>query len=791
MNRNVLLSSAFAGSMFFAAGAWAQTNASQQTAPGGPGDIETVIVSGNRAPLNDIPMQAPYTESSITPEAILNITPSPATTVQTLLNTQPSIYATTGGTNGMETDIKFRSFSDGEFGETVEGVPLNDLFNSGVTYQADNRNSALFITRDLDSVQIYRGVNNPSVNTYNSLGGTIDYLLRQPTDTMGGDAGVDGGSFNTLDYHATFNTGDLHGIKQTISFERDFSSGWLQNTPDWNDNLYYAGNADVADNTKIFSYFVYNKNRGDAPQFIPQNIINQQFDFQWPGSTYQSNNLDTNFLGILGFNSQIAGFITIEDEAYGGDNSYKRTSFSNPAYGGPYFIDDQGSGYPFWASYMGYDGHTLFPYTAAQAYGNDTSGCAPDCAYAGTDYHFYGYNGSIYGDRLQVVADLPYNKITAGGDFNYGELHSREYWYGTAAMPMTVGYNDAWDEHDNRTMWSAYVQDDIHLWDDRIHVTPGVKYIAAHTKDLDNLGIYYSAPGPDSADEYFLSPTLGASIQPFQDFDVYGSYGKNVKFPDITAFYNAVSGANTAPVVVKPEYAQDFELGARYQLGALRAELNFYDERFTHIIFSSTTPAGFTQYQNGGSEQFRGAELQLTDDFGEVFVGTLKSYLNASYNEATCATLSHDDLSGTNCNPGQSLPNVPHYLGNAGLIWDFAGWHVDLQGHYVGKQQLADFNTSLPGVIGDIQPGQMTENPDYFLFNVGVIKVIPLDWGPTKALRLSLHIDNLFDKHYFSSAQTNTDANNGVNPATGNQLVDFYGLAGEPRAVFAGIGLYL
>ena len=59
-------------------------------------------------------MQAPYSESTITPEAILNITPSPATTVQTLLNSQPSIYATTGATNGMETNIKFRAFSDGE-----------------------------------------------------------------------------------------------------------------------------------------------------------------------------------------------------------------------------------------------------------------------------------------------------------------------------------------------------------------------------------------------------------------------------------------------------------------------------------------------------------------------------------------------------------------------------------------------------------------------------------------------------------------------------------------------------
>ena len=785
----MLLASSAAALLLASSGAMAQS--SDANSPASSRDLETVIVTGSRPILNDIPAQAPYTESLITPEAILNITPSPATTVQTLLNTQPSIYATTGATNGMETSIKFRSFSDGEFGETIAGVPLNDIFNSGVTYQADNRNNALFIPRDLDSVQIYRGVNNPAVNTYNSLGGTINYIPRQPTDEMGADVGVDGGSFNTVNAHATFNTGDWHGIRQTISFERDFSSGWLQNTPDWNDNIYYAGNADIDSDTKVFSYFIYNKNRGDAPQFIPQNIIGQQFDFQWPSNLYRSNNLDTNFLGVVGFTSQIADFITIQDEAYGGDNSYKRTSFSNPAYTGPYFIDDQGSGFPFWTGYMGYDGFTLFPYTGTQAYGVSTgptgSACDPTCAYAGTDYHFYGYNGSLYGDRLQITADLPYNKIIGGGDFNYGELHSREYWYGAANMPMIVGYNDAWDEHDNRTMWSLYVQDDIHFWDDRIHVTPGVKYIAAHTKDFDALGIYYSAPGPDSADENFLSPTLGASFQLFPDLDIYGSYGKNVKFPDITAFYNAIAGTNTAPVIVKPEYAQDFEAGVRYQLGSLHTEFNVYNEHFTNIILSNTTASGFTQYQNGGSEKFQGAELQLTDDFGEVFAGHLQGYLNASYNEAVCSTLSVDDLSGTKCNPGQSLPNVPRYLANAGLISDFAGWHVDLQGHYVGPQQLQSFFTSLPIAPGELESGQRTENPAYILFNVGVIKVIPLQWGPTRALRLALHVDNLFDQRYFSSAQVNT---RNLDMTGSNQAEDFYGLAGEPRAVFGSVAIY-
>lgn len=779
MKPAALFTFALSGIVIFAPSAIAQTEPQQPIRSQNP-DLIPVIITGSRPSLNQVPLDAPYTESVITPEAILNITPSPATTIQTLLNSQPSIYATTGATNGMETQIKFRSFSDGEFGETVGGVPLNDIFNSGVTYQADNRNNALLITRDLDSVQIYRGVNNPAVNTYNSLGGTINFIPRQPSDVMGGDIGVDAGSFRTFDYHLTLNSGNFHGIRQTISIENDYSRGWLKNTADRNLNLYYAGNADLDENSRIFGYFVYNRNRGNAPQFIPQNILAQQFDFQWPTNLYQSKNLDTNYLGTIGFKTKIGSAVTIEDEAYYGDNNYKRTSFSNPAYGGPYFIDDQGSGYPFWTSYMGYDGFTLFPYTAGQAYGGSTAGCTPTCAFAGTDYHFYGYNGSIRGDRLQITAELPSNKITVGGDLNYGKLHSREYWYGSADMPMIIGYNDAWDEQDTRTMWSVYAQDDLHLWDDRIHLTPGVKYVHAHTKDTDALGFYYSAPGSDSANEHILSPTLGVSISPSRGFTVYGSYGKNVKFPDITAFYNAIAGSNTAPVVVKPEHATDYEIGIRYKAKSFMAELNAYQENFSDIIFSTAATTGFTQYHNGGSQRYRGVEAQLTDEFGEFWLGSWKGYLNASYNKAICTSVTTSDLTSESCNPGQSLPNVPKYLVSSGLIWDYQGWHVDLEGRYVGAQGLESYYTSLPVAPGELEPGQNTKIPHYFLMNVGVIKVIPLKSAPAKAIRLALHIDNLFNKRYYSAAQVNT--NGGAE--------DFYGLAGEPRAVFGSVGIY-
>jgi len=767
MLRNVLLASTVLGVLVPLSAAQAQTDADQPS-------IESVIVTGEQSAAT-VPAGATYTTGLIGRETILNASPGPATNIQSLLNSQPSIEAVSGGPNGMNTQVTFRSFADGQFGETVEGVPMNDIFNGGVTFQADNRNNVLFITRDIANISVYRGVNDPAVNTYNSLGGTINYSLRQPTENFGGDAGVDGGSFDTFNYHARIDTGDLGGIRQTLSFERDYSAGWLQDRGDWNNNLYYAANADLTSTTQAYAYAVYNHNKGSAPDDVPVNLIRQHgWDYQYPRDMHYENNDDDDVMAIIGLKSQLSDIVSIQDSAYLGDNNYRRNAYTNPAdEENPYYLYNAPATSAYWSSWMpDYDAAAMFGSTGK-----------------GTAYQYYGYRGQIYGDYLHVTADLPYNHIVAGGDFNVGELRSREYWYGAAQMPMQDSYNDAWDEHDTRQMWSLFIQDDIHFWNDRIHITPGVKYIQATSKDNDALGFYYDPPGSLKNHDHFLSPTVGASIQPLDNLTLYASYGENVKFPDITSLYNELGyGGVVPPATVKPENVTDWEVGARYKWNSLDVMLNGYQENFTNIIYSITLPSGASFQENGGQERYRGVEAQLTDDFGQVVIGNLKGYLNASYNEAICKTsFGYGGLpadTGGGCEAGERLANVPNYLISSGLTWDYQGWHVDLTGRFVGKKPLEDYYTDLPEAPDLLAPGQPTQIPSYLLFNLGIVKVVPLTEGPANALRLALNFDNIFNRHYYAFAETDSDANNK------NYLNDVYALVGEPRAVYASIGVY-
>lgn len=150
--------------------------------------LKKVDVTATAAPKVD--PTAAYTENVISADVVRNLSQGASMTVQTMLNQEPSIFAYTNGPLGVSTSIYFRAFNTSQFSETYAGVALNDIFNGGVTGQAENRNNVLLTTNNIDSVQLYRGINNPAVNSYNSLGGTINYVPRQPGDTFAGEVGA-------------------------------------------------------------------------------------------------------------------------------------------------------------------------------------------------------------------------------------------------------------------------------------------------------------------------------------------------------------------------------------------------------------------------------------------------------------------------------------------------------------------------------------------------------------------------------------------------------------------------
>jgi len=689
------------------------------------------------------PLSTPYTVSTVTSAEIRALPDVPTVNIQSMLNYQPSFFSTTDGPNsGINT--YFRAFDSGQFAETYEGIALNDVFNGGVTNQASVVNGTLLLPRNVDSVIVYRGINNPAVNSYNSLGGTIDFLPRMPTADMNGQIGASYGSFNSYDVHAQFNTGDIGGLRQFVAYDHAESDGWLSYTHNRNTNVYYSNSYDAPNGDHISFVGVYNHNNGFSPLATPVDFLQMGNGFTgWPLNVSNEKDSDSQYLAILDFRAPLTSRVTFDQKVFGGANNYRRTSFADPNYSGPFAgsLPNAPTNFNFWQFYP--SGPTYDP---ASVFGSVA---------AGADYHFYGYASWGIGYQPSVTIDLPHNNIVFGGNITYGNLHSREYWYGAYNMPMTVGYNNAWDEHDNRLLASGYIQDTITLFDERLTLTPGIKYIFGHTLDNDAIGFYYPYGGSPSDNEDYWAPTFAINYRFNDNIAAWFAFGQNIKFPDISAFYGAVA-ANTAPsgqpafatptITIKPEHVNDFEGGIRYQNGGFYAEADVYRENFTDTFISQFNMlTGATSVFNGGDSRYQGVELQFKDTINIDQYGTLRPFLNYSYNQAEYTSTFTDNVSGLTVVPGEPVANVPMYLLQFGVSWDYEGWNVTAQGRHIGGQFIVDDDT-----------GGTTEqkNPAYFVADIGIIKTFPLHdlgLGFAKSVTAAFNVTNLFNKYYYNT----------------------------------------
>ena len=187
---------ALAGGLLSAIGAWAQSTGSQEIddAPA----VEAVVVTGQRGPRNvDGLIQAetaPKARSTVTEEFIAT-QPAGQTIFQTLnivpglnfVNNDP--YGSSGG------NVRLRGFDGNRISLTFDGIPLNDTGNY-----------AIFTNQQLDPELITRanvntGTTDVDSPTASATGGTINYVTRRPEKEFGGTIV---GSVGSFDYRRIF-----------------------------------------------------------------------------------------------------------------------------------------------------------------------------------------------------------------------------------------------------------------------------------------------------------------------------------------------------------------------------------------------------------------------------------------------------------------------------------------------------------------------------------------------------------------------------------------------------------
>lgn len=264
---------------------------------------------------------------------------------------------------------------------------------------------------------------------------------------------------------------------------------------------------------------------------------------------------------------------------------------------------------------------------------------------------------------------------------------------------------------------AVYLSNEIKLLDERLTLTPGVRYEHARMEYADGVS---GAEQQTVAEEWL--PGLSAGYQLTDQWFVYANAQRSLRLPQITSI---VKDGDVAA-----ELAWNYESGVRYTPWAgLRVDLGLYRIDFDDQIEYNRSN---DRFENLGSTRHQGLET-------EVFwtPSALPSLdLHAGY-----AYLDSEQRSGEF--KGNEVPFAStHQLTLDGRYRFAEHWAYTLDGLYVSSAYTDATNSHAEDAAAAVG-----ELPAYWLWNTAIEREFKLDDG--SLLTTSAGVSNLFDRQYY------------------------------------------
>lgn len=694
----------------------------------------------------------------ITPEN-LDVLP-PGTSPQKVLNLLPGVNAQSTdalGTNEQSMTLSLRGFTGTKLGHTLDGVPLGDsAYNN---YNGLSINRAL-ISENLGMVELAQGIGNLSTPSTSNLGGAIAYFSNAPLKQLGGRVVQTFGSDGNRRSFGRFDIGEYNGFSMYVSGMHARSDLWNDQSA-YNDSitrqfntkavyeteaLRLTGFADASRTTQA-NYFYLSKdgmarglgwdwggyapdwNKAVAKAYCNKNTFN--------AARCDSSGPDTDADGAF-----TAGQILRNDDLYylSGEFFASDTLTLRAL---AYRHEDAGEGHN-WNS---------------GAWSNKGTAQELPIIFRNTLYSIDRRGGTL-GMEWEAGA----HRIQMGGWYEENTSSASRYqsavdgprdFSGLAKGQPDVGVFAQETEWKTRQF---YLQDTVHLLDDRLRLEAGFKAMNAQSNARALPGIAKTPISPTSNNQFatgnlrardsFL-PSAGAYFQLDAQQEVFASYAENIAMfqGGFKLGPQAVSQATwNSQGTLKPEQSRTFELGYRWIGERTQLSLAGYDVRFDNRLLQynpcdSRQPVGpecGNRFYNVGSVNSRGAELTVL----WTPTAQLSWYNSASFNDSTYGS---DYMQNGVVVPtkGKTQTDTPKTLLSSELKWRNGPWSAELRGKYTGKRYYTYTNDQ--GFGG------------FTVFDAGAA----YDFGQlgfVQKLKLSLNVTNLGDKRYASNLDSSVFA---------------------------------
>ena len=657
------------------------------------------------------------------------------------------------------TQITLHGFDQSRLGFTLDNIPLGNM-SYGVT-------NGLQVTRaitsdNLSSVEIAQGAGALGTPSSTNLGGTVQFYSADPDPVAGVRVNQAFASDSTYRTFVRLDSGDFHGYSMYVSFARADTGKWKGYGDQVDNQLNLKSLYQWGDGNRVSLFFDSSKRKEYDYQDLSltsARVLGWNYDYWQPdwASAVQT------AWAIQGKGSYPASLNGLPADYDKGDVNYyagggiRRDNLvglsgqfnvgGNATLNlGTYYHNDRGEGQ--WAT----------PYVSSSA--------TVPIAMRTTDYGL---------DRAGGTASLNFN--VANNDIEIGAWvedantnQERNYFYLNGQYTFLSNFYDAEQpfargflQNYQTTTRMGYIQDTLHLLDDRLTLNFGTKALDVSTTAKSLAPTSALSAGSVTARDNFL-PQAGVDYKLDEHQDVYASYTKNMAAYGFLPFSQSQTSFDGAKSKLKPEESQTFEFGYRVQGAGFEASADAYYTHFTNRLLA-VTPCSAVQtcsaiINNVGSVKSKGVDLALIWKPIEHmrWLNTL-SYDNSKYQNNYLDN-------GVVETSGKYVVGTPVWMLTSALSYSLGGFTFNLDGKYTGRRYITYINDS--------------SVPAYWLFNAGV----NYDVGALSILKdvsLGFNITNLANKRYF--ATTGTNGYVASDPNGYNQTLQ----AGAPRQYFFNI----
>jgi len=264
---------------------------------------------------------------------------------------------------------------------------------------------------------------------------------------------------------------------------------------------------------------------------------------------------------------------------------------------------------------------------------------------------------------------------------------------------------------------AAYVSNEIKLLDDRLTITPGIRYEHATMEYEGSVNGAIQTPQKNIAEEWL--PGLSIGYQATDDWFVYANAQRSLRVPQV--FQIVRDG------VVQAEISQNYETGVRFTpVDNLRVDFGLYRIDFDdQIVFSNGS------FRNLGSTRHQGIETEVF--WTPAALPALDLHAGYAYLEAE---------QRTGAFKGNEVPYSSKHQFTVDGRYRFAGsWTYSLDGLYVSSAYSDEANSREENATASVG-----ELPAYWVWNTSIEREFKLQDG---VLTTSAGVSNLFDRQYY------------------------------------------